>query len=106
MHELSVAMDLVDVACEALTKLGGGEILAIHLKLGRLSGIDADCLRAAYEMARAGSPLAGATWLSRIRPLPFFAPPATGSRRPSPSRTSAVQPAGVSVRSCAAVNSN
>ena len=93
MHEISVAMSLIDVAAESLEKLGGGVIQAIHLKLGPLAGVSVPALRAAYEMAREGTPLARANWWSRNRPSPFLAPPAPRRCPPFRSRISAARPA-------------
>jgi hydrogenase nickel incorporation protein HypA/HybF len=55
MHELSIAMSLLDVAAEEAHNQGGGRVSAIHLKLGPLSGVVKEALLSAFELAREGS---------------------------------------------------
>lgn len=59
MHELSIAVSIVDIAREEGKRLGG-EVLAVHLRLGRLSGVVSEALLGSWEIACAGTPLAGA----------------------------------------------
>lgn len=56
MHELSIAMSILDMAAEE-AEARGGRIVAVHLKLGPLSGVVAGALASAYELAREGTPL-------------------------------------------------
>lgn len=58
MHELSIALSIVDVAAEEAERQGGGRVVAVHLKLGPLSGVVKEALTSAFELAREGSPLA------------------------------------------------
>jgi hydrogenase nickel incorporation protein HypA/HybF len=59
VHELSIALSIVDIAREEGERLGG-EVLAVHLRLGRLSGVVSEALLGSWEIACAGTPLAGA----------------------------------------------
>jgi hydrogenase nickel incorporation protein HypA/HybF len=59
MHELSIAIGLVEAAQEELEKLGAVHVLAIHLQLGRLSGVVRDALEFSYEIACQNTPLMG-----------------------------------------------
>jgi hydrogenase nickel incorporation protein HypA/HybF len=59
MHELSIALSLLDLAAEEAERLGG-QVAAIHLRLGPLSGVVRQALASAYDLAREGSPLADA----------------------------------------------
>lgn len=68
MHELSIALAIVDIA-EAEAARRGGRVAAVRLKLGHLSGVVADALRSAYEMARAGTPLAESELIIEEIPL-------------------------------------
>jgi hydrogenase nickel incorporation protein HypA/HybF len=52
MHELSIAMSILDVAQEEVDRRGGVRISAIHLKMGAMSGVVSDALQSAYELAR------------------------------------------------------
>ena len=60
MHELSIAVSIVEIATEEAERRGGARIEAVHLKLGALSGVVKDSLMSAYEIACANSPIAGA----------------------------------------------
>jgi len=57
MHELSIALGILDVAIEEAERLGPASVLAVHLRLGPLSGVVKESLLAAYELAREGTPL-------------------------------------------------
>jgi hydrogenase nickel incorporation protein HypA/HybF len=52
MHELSIAMSILDLAEEEAEKHGEKQITAIHVKVGELSGVVAEALSNAYELAR------------------------------------------------------
>jgi hydrogenase nickel incorporation protein HypA/HybF len=54
MHELSIALSIVDMAAEEAGRQGG-RVVAVHLKLGPLSGVVKQALLSAYELAREGS---------------------------------------------------
>ena len=56
MHELSIAMSIVDAATEQAAKMGNVRVVSIHLKLGPLSGVIKEALLSAFEMAREGTP--------------------------------------------------
>jgi hydrogenase nickel incorporation protein HypA/HybF len=62
MHELSIALSVLEVAeekCASLAPVGGDgklAVAAIHLKLGPLAGVVKDALLSAFEVAREGSP--------------------------------------------------
>lgn len=58
MHELSIAMSIVDVAQEE-AQARGGRVNAVHLKLGQLSGVVKEALLFSYEMACQETELAG-----------------------------------------------
>jgi len=58
MHELSIAMSIIDVAQEEAAQRGV-QVSAVHIKVGALSGVVADALLASYEMACCDTPLAG-----------------------------------------------
>lgn len=60
MHELSLALSIVDVAASAAAERGAARILAVRVKVGRLSAVEPDALRAAFPIAADGTPCAGA----------------------------------------------
>jgi hydrogenase nickel incorporation protein HypA/HybF len=51
MHELSIAMSILDAAEEEAERNGGGVASAIHVRIGKQSGIVPGALLAAYELA-------------------------------------------------------
>lgn len=51
MHELSIAMSLLEVAEEESERRGGVHVEALHLKLGALSGVVKEALLSAFELA-------------------------------------------------------
>jgi hydrogenase nickel incorporation protein HypA/HybF len=59
MHELSIALSIVDIAADTVKKNGGGQVEAIYLKLGALSGVVKDALLFCWEIACADSPVQG-----------------------------------------------
>jgi hydrogenase nickel incorporation protein HypA/HybF len=60
MHELSVALSIVDIAAETAEKNGGGRVERVFLKLGALSGVVKDALVFSWQLASADTPLEGA----------------------------------------------
>ncbi len=59
MHELSIAMSIVELAQEEAGRRGDIRIKAVHLRLGALSGVVKDALLSSYEMACDDTPLEG-----------------------------------------------
>jgi hydrogenase nickel incorporation protein HypA/HybF len=51
MHELSIAIAIIEAVEEEVERRGYCEIQAIHLRVGPLSGVVPEALRSAYELA-------------------------------------------------------
>ncbi len=81
MHELSIAMSIIDIAAEELERQGGGAVVSVHLRLGPLSGVVKEALTSAFELAREGSPVAQADLKIEEVPIEVFCP-TCGSRQP------------------------
>ncbi len=60
MHELSIAMSILDAVQEEVDRSGYGAVEAIHLRIGRLSGVVPQALQSAYELAAEQTPFASA----------------------------------------------
>jgi hydrogenase nickel incorporation protein HypA/HybF len=61
VHELSIAVSLVDAVCEELPRLGDRvSVRRVLVRIGPLSGVVPDALRFAFDVAVEGSPIAGA----------------------------------------------
>jgi hydrogenase nickel incorporation protein HypA/HybF len=80
VHELSIALSILDVAAEEARRQGGGRVAAIHLRLGPLSGVVKEALRSAYELAREGSPLEHAELVIQDVPLVAHCPACAAPR--------------------------
>jgi hydrogenase nickel incorporation protein HypA/HybF len=59
VHELSIALSIVDIASEEAEKHHAARVHATHLKLGPLAGVVKEALLSAYELACEGTPLEG-----------------------------------------------
>jgi hydrogenase nickel incorporation protein HypA/HybF len=81
MHELSIALSILDLAAEEAERRGG-RVVAVHLRLGPLSGVVKDALTSAYDLAREGTPLAGAELLVEEVPVAAWCPACAAERAP------------------------
>src|ERR1051326_5924167 len=72
MHELSIAMSLLDVAAEEAAKRGDAKVSAIHVRIGRLSGVEKKALVGAFEMAREQSDFPGCKLVIEEVPTVIF----------------------------------
>lgn len=57
MHELSIAISIVEMAEEEAGQRGGCTVNAVHLKLGPLAGVAKHALLGSYELACEGTTL-------------------------------------------------
>lgn len=73
MHELSIAMSIVDMAQEE-AELRDVTIDAVYLELGALSGVVADALSFSYEVACSGTPLEGSRLVIKQVPIEAYCP--------------------------------
>lgn len=74
MHELSIAQSIIDMAGEESGRRGNARVVAVHLKIGALSGVAPVALRSAFELARAETPLDRAELVIEEIPLTVFCP--------------------------------
>jgi len=72
MHELSIAMSLIELASNELKKNGGSKILALNVKLGPLSGVVKEALLAAYQLAVSETDMSGAVLNVEDVPVTVF----------------------------------
>jgi len=59
MHELSIALNIVEGVAEEAERHGGGAVSVVYLRLGRVSGVVADALLFSYGIACEGTTLEG-----------------------------------------------
>jgi hydrogenase nickel incorporation protein HypA/HybF len=74
MHELSIALSMVEMAAEEARRRGGVRVHAIHLKLGQLSGVVKDALLFSYEVACLGTTLEGSQLVIEEIPVVVYCP--------------------------------
>jgi hydrogenase nickel incorporation protein HypA/HybF len=73
MHELSIAMSIVDMAQEEAERREV-KIDAVQLELGPLSGVVAEALLFSYEMACSGTQLEGSRLVIKHVPIEVYCP--------------------------------
>jgi hydrogenase nickel incorporation protein HypA/HybF len=74
VHELSIAVSLVEIACEKASGLGDVRVDALHLRLGALSGVVKDALLFSFDVAAQGTKVAGARLEIEDVPLTVMCP--------------------------------
>ena len=73
MHELSIALGIVEAAQEEAERLHA-RVSAVHLRVGALSGVVPEALLSSYEMACADTPLAGSRLVIEKVPVIVYCP--------------------------------
>jgi hydrogenase nickel incorporation protein HypA/HybF len=81
MHELSIAMSIVEMAQEEAERQGNVQVLAVHLRLGMLSGVVKEALLSSYDMACEATALEGSQLLIEEIPVEVFCPKCQVPRR-------------------------
>lgn len=56
MHELSIALSILDCLQEEVDQRGCGTVEAVHIRVGDLSGVVPEALESAYQMAAVETP--------------------------------------------------
>ncbi len=74
MHELSIALSIVDGVLEELDRQKSGQVEVVHLRLGRLSGVDKDALSFSYKVACEGTVLGNSRLLIEDVEVSIFCP--------------------------------
>jgi len=57
VHELSITQSIVDLVAE---RTPGRTVVAVHVRVGRLSGVLPDAMLFCFDLAAAGTPVEGA----------------------------------------------
>jgi len=81
MHELSIAMSIVEIAEEEAERHGRAQVLAVHLRLGHLSGVAKEALLFSYGVACEGTSLEGSRLIIDEIPVEVFCPNCKVPRR-------------------------
>lgn len=72
MHELSIALSIIEGAEEEVERQGGGRVCAVHLKLGPLAGVVREALLFSYELACEGTLLEGSSLIVEEIPIRIY----------------------------------
>jgi hydrogenase nickel incorporation protein HypA/HybF len=80
VHELSIAVSIVDGALEELCRRGAKEATAIHVRVGRLSGVDPDALSFSYSLAAQETALASSRLVIEPVDVAVFCPECRAER--------------------------
>jgi hydrogenase nickel incorporation protein HypA/HybF len=72
MHELSIALSIIDGVEEEMERRGKSRVAAVHLRLGPLSGVSKDALLFSYGIAREGTILEGSRLEIEDTPVLLF----------------------------------
>jgi hydrogenase nickel incorporation protein HypA/HybF len=82
MHELSIALSIVEGAEEEAARCGAAGVSAVHLRLGMLAGVVKEALLFAYEQACEGTLLQGSRLVIEDVPVLIQCPVCNESRSP------------------------
>ncbi len=74
MHELSIALSLIDLATEEAERAGADRVSKVYLKVGALSGVVCDALAFSFDVAAADTLVEGATLEMEAVPVAVFCP--------------------------------
>ena len=82
VHELSVALSIIEGAEEEVLRQGGGRVCAVHVKIGPLSGVVKEALLFSYGLACEGTLLEGSSLQVQEVPLRIYCPGCREERVP------------------------
>jgi hydrogenase nickel incorporation protein HypA/HybF len=80
MHELSIAMSILNMVALEAARHGDARVTQIHVKLGPLSGVVGTALLSAYELARVDSNLEDAELIIQEVPVTVRCPVCDSAR--------------------------
>jgi hydrogenase nickel incorporation protein HypA/HybF len=84
MHELSVALGMIEGIADSAARDGFERVLAVHVRVGALSGIAPDALRFSWKLASAGTLAEDSTLNIEDVPLVVFCERCACERVPRP----------------------
>ena len=74
MHELSVALSILNIVADEAARRGNVAVVAVHLRLGPLSGVVRRALDGAFELAREGTAFPACRLEIEEVPIRLFCP--------------------------------
>jgi hydrogenase nickel incorporation protein HypA/HybF len=82
MHELSIALSMLEQIEDVTAEQGGGTVEIVHLRIGVLSGVDCDALEFAYECATQDTEFAASRLDIESIPLLVYCPACATTHAP------------------------
>src|SRR6202789_1186779 len=82
MHELSIAISMIEQVIEESESRGGLDVEVVHLRLGVFSGVDKEALLFSYALACKGTRLEGSPLVVETVPLVIYCPSCKRERTP------------------------
>jgi len=80
MHELSIALSIVDECANEALSRGSTRVISVYLKLGELSGVVEEALRFSFDLACEGTALEGSRLLIEQVPVTVYCPSCEAER--------------------------
>ncbi|MDQ6931469.1 MAG: hydrogenase maturation nickel metallochaperone HypA [Candidatus Eremiobacteraeota bacterium] len=74
LHEVSIAMSLVEELTERANSEGADRIITVRVRIGAMAGVVVEALQFAWDIATEGTPAEGARLLIEEVPLVVFCP--------------------------------
>jgi hydrogenase nickel incorporation protein HypA/HybF len=84
MHELSIAMSILESLEEEVRVRGCGPVEAVHVRVGGLSGVVPQALASAYELAAEETPFARSRLVIEEAPVVIYCRTCEGERPVEP----------------------
>jgi hydrogenase nickel incorporation protein HypA/HybF len=72
VHELSIAISIIEGVEEEVARQGGGKVCSVNLKLGPLSGVVKEALLFSFELACEGTSLEGSRLIIEEIPISVY----------------------------------
>jgi hydrogenase nickel incorporation protein HypA/HybF len=82
MHELSIALSMIDQIVEESAKRGGLDVEVVYMRLGVFAGVDKEALLFSYSLACENTPLEGSRLVIETVPLLVYCPTCKEERTP------------------------
>jgi hydrogenase nickel incorporation protein HypA/HybF len=82
MHELSIAVSLVEIACQEAAQAGAEKVGRVYLKVGAFAGVVRDALTFAFDIATEGTMLEGATLVIEDSPMVVYCAACRAEKEP------------------------
>jgi hydrogenase nickel incorporation protein HypA/HybF len=80
MHELSIAIKVIEEVSRHVAEAGGGRVIAVTLRIGRLSTVQDGALRYGFGLACEGTIVAGARLVIIEVPVRIWCPACAAER--------------------------